>query len=136
MFLHNPIVEIYEGNFNGKQQTLVRLTRLFEYILPNKDMLIIPNGFISDGASIPKPLWFLVGYPIESDNLPAALVHDYLCRLEQKNRDTNKSHAYTWQEVHKIFLHALLDCKVPEWKANLMYRAVYARWVVDKSARW
>ena len=38
----------------------------------------IPAGFETDGASIPRPLWWLCGYPLEMPRLLAAIVHDYI----------------------------------------------------------
>lgn len=38
----------------------------------------LPAGFTTDGASIPRWLWWLCGTPYESPRIFAALVHDYL----------------------------------------------------------
>ena len=39
----------------------------------------VPKGFICDGASIPRPMWSLVGHPLSGGPLRAAIVHDHLC---------------------------------------------------------
>lgn len=39
--------------------------------------VIIPMGFICDGASIPRIAWLTTGTPFEPDHLLAGLVHDY-----------------------------------------------------------
>ena len=38
----------------------------------------IPAGTCTDGASIPRVLWFLCGHPLQVPRLYAALIHDYL----------------------------------------------------------
>lgn len=40
----------------------------------------IPNGFQSDGASIPRILWPIVGSPFAPEVLLAAVLHDFLYR--------------------------------------------------------
>ena len=38
----------------------------------------LPAGFETDGASIPRPLWWICGTPLEVPRLYAAIIHDYL----------------------------------------------------------
>lgn len=40
-------------------------------------VVVVPAGFVSDGASIPAPAWPFVGYPLAGAILRAALLHDY-----------------------------------------------------------
>lgn len=40
--------------------------------------LVIPRGFATDGASIPRALWRVCGTPLDVPRLYAAIVHDYL----------------------------------------------------------
>ena len=53
-------------------------------MLPNGVIIVIPKGFIFDGASVPKPLWFLLS-PVGL-LLVAGLVHDFAYR-----------YGYLWQ---------------------------------------
>lgn len=39
----------------------------------------VPNGFVSDGASLPRILWPILGAPIQGDHLRASLFHDWWC---------------------------------------------------------
>jgi len=43
--------------------------------------LVIPIGFSTDGADIPRIFWSFIP-PNDSEILPAIVVHDYLCDLE------------------------------------------------------
>lgn len=38
---------------------------------------IVPAGFITDGASIPRFLWRLLGHPFQSDYIDVFIRHDY-----------------------------------------------------------
>lgn len=38
----------------------------------------VPAGTMTDGASIPRALWFVCGHPLQVPRLYAALVHDFL----------------------------------------------------------
>ncbi|HIE98682.1 MAG TPA: DUF1353 domain-containing protein, partial [Fuerstia sp.] len=40
--------------------------------------VVVPAGFVSDGASIPRLFWAIIGPPIGSSHLLPAIVHDYL----------------------------------------------------------
>ena len=52
---------------------------LKEYVY--KD-IIVPVGFITNGADIPRVFWSFYP-PNRSDYLPAVLIHDYLCSIRE-----------------------------------------------------
>lgn len=54
-------------------------------------MIGIPQGTVSDGASIPRALWWLVGSPFAGRYRRAALVHDEECR--RRTRPSPEVHA-------------------------------------------
>jgi len=85
-----------------------------------------PIGYKTDGASIPWPLWSIIGSPFTGDYVGAAIIHDVYCDL--KSRD--------WKLVHRTFYDAMIADKVPVAQAKIMYFAVYRfgpKWVVDKT---
>lgn len=85
----------------------------------------VPAKYRTDGASIPRALWSIVGSPFTGNYLAAAIIHDFYCHL--KSRD--------WGEVHSAFFDAMITNKVDSTQAKVMYYAVYRfgpRWVVDK----
>jgi hypothetical protein len=84
---------------------------------------VVPAGYVSDGASIPKLAWSIVGDPWGADYRNAAVIHDAAC--ENKNRP--------WESVHLTFYYAMLAAGVSKYKAKVMYAAVYhfgPRWGV------
>jgi len=42
------------------------------------DTITVPNGFVTDGASIPRWLWTICGSPMDVPRIYAAVVHDWL----------------------------------------------------------
>jgi hypothetical protein len=73
----------------------------------------VPEGFITDGASIPQIAMSVTGYP----GMRAAVVHDMLVqRPELIDR----------HEADSIFHEALLECGVGVATAVLMYQGVSA----------
>lgn len=97
--------------------------------------VIIPDGFTSDGTSIPRVLWSLAG--IERDGLErrASWLHDYL----YKNRGSvtrltvmiagewrGVAIAFTRDEVDGIFASLLLDSGVTRTRTAIMWTAVRA----------
>ena len=73
-------------NWFGKVWALMTVVRQWEVVenwffrLPNGVEIIIPKGFIMDGASIPKPLWGLLS-PVGL-LLTGGLIHDFAYRYD------------------------------------------------------
>jgi hypothetical protein len=78
--------------------------------------LTVPKGFKTDGASIPRPLWFFIGPPISSDYIVPALCHDYLCERAKTKAERTLGDA--------VFFKLLRDQRVKKWKIIIMYFGV------------
>lgn len=88
----------------------------------------VPSGFVSDGASTPRCLWWL--FPKFGDYITAAIVHDYCYRYGLYSRRVADG---IFREVAERTSSSL--------KARLMYWAVRAfGWVAWRkecdSTRW
>lgn len=85
---------------------------------------------ITNGASIPPALQWIVGQSFDPMFIPAAVIHDRYCDKEKKRRVND------WKSTHRMFYQALVATGVEKFKARLMYYAVYTfgpRWrTVDK----
>ena len=107
----------------------MQLAEQFAYVDAQGERWIVPEGTIVDGASIPRPLWSIVGAPFTGKYRQASVIHDYLC--QQMSRP--------WRDVHKIFFEASLVEGNGLYHAKLMYGAIYAwgpRWeIVDGSPK-
>jgi hypothetical protein len=131
-FLSDPI----HRTFKEGKETIIEIQEDFPYELQPGEIITTPKGFLSDGASIPKPFWIIVGHPLECDNLKAALIHDFMCKTGQELKEQGIKYTYTWQQTHEIFRQALIDCGVPVWKAGIMHKAVFTNWLLNKKLKW
>ena len=98
----------------------MRLLEQVEFI-DSKDLRWIAlKGSIINGASIPRFFWRVIGSPFTGKYRDATVLHDVYCQ----------NHLRTCEEVHKMFLEAMLFSGVSKTKAHLMYDAVntYTRW--------
>lgn len=80
-FFGVPQVEFLPG---GAQ---VRMLADFIYEGPDGKKWIVPKGLVSDGASIPRGLWNVIGPPIGGPYFFAGLVHDARYRLGDCTKD-------------------------------------------------
>lgn len=86
------------------------------------DVLSVPAGFLSDGASIPHGLpRRIAGHPLNARYLPAAILHDYEISVREAS----------WWRVHTRFGRALIASGVSWWRARIM-----AAFVVAFGPRW
>jgi len=79
--------------------------------------IVIPEGFIFDGASIPKSLRPFIGSEVDERFLIAAIVHDWIydkkCHLP-----------LTREECDVLFLYLLIENGTNKTLAHTMYWAV------------
>jgi len=99
---------------------------------------LIPSGYITDGASIPRLFWRFIGGPYSHPYIYPALVHDfryevhghpwdldYLITARQKRLIKNElDRNSSRKEIDQDFYNGLLAAGMPKWKAKLMYWAV------------
>ena len=81
--------------------------------------IIVPTGFITDLASIPKIFFTIIGGSSDGKYRRAAVCHDWLYTVETKLDGNSKAKA------DKAFLELMLADGVPKWKAYIMYAAVW-----------
>lgn len=75
------------------------------------DEIIIPAGFTTDGASVPRLLWSII--PPHGLAFNASVLHDYLYE-NYNNREARK-----W--VDDMFFQNLIQSNVPIFQAYIMY---------------
>lgn len=79
-----------------------------------KHRLVIEKGYLTDGASIPSPLWPVIGSPFQPHFLGPAIVHDRMCDL-----------SFNVEEMSEIFFQTLKLGNTSDRIAELMETAVY-----------
>ena len=115
----------FEGELKVKllENGAIQLLEPYAYVDPYGKKWVAPKGTVSDGASIPQWAWSFVGGPLDGNYRDAAVIHDVGC-VDKNQR---------WDVVHRIFYYAMLAKRTQEWKAKVMYAAVYhfgPRWTI------
>jgi hypothetical protein len=128
LFDKTDAVAYKKGKFNGDLEVrffsstsgdghpveLILLLKPFGYLDSTGVEWNVPEGFISDGASIPEWLWAMLGGPFSGPYRDAAVIHDYFCNERTR----------PWQDVHKVFLEAALNRGTAEDLAKTLYAGV------------
>lgn len=108
---------IERGSFQWLQgKRKAKLKTPVVYLDGEFGLLEAPVGFITDFASIPRPLWKLDS-PIEHDIVLPAVIHDWLYELRGATGITRK-------QADDVFYRAMRDENAPLWKAWSRYWAV------------
>lgn len=94
---------------------IVQLVKPFGYTDPGGVAWDVPKGAKVDGASIPRPLWSIIGGPFEGRYRKASVIHDWFC--DRRSRP--------WKDVHRVFFHAMITSRVASVQAKVMYAGVY-----------
>ena len=106
--------KIDEAESNGRAEW--RLAQDLVYVSESIGNVIIPRGFTTDMASVPRlPL----AYWLAGDTAHAsAVVHDYLCR------EWVPAGRISWRGASEVFGEAMEAEGVPRWRRWLMQQAV------------
>lgn len=89
----------------------------------------VPRGFLTDGATVPRLLWWLV--PPQGRHGMAALVHDYLCE-HQTLYSKGELIKIERKQADKIFNEAMKVSQVNTVIRWVMYGAVRAWGIFSK----
>jgi len=84
----------------------------------------VPEGFETDGASIPRLLWTLFGSPMELPRAKAAILHDYLYTIGPKEPEDQWDRLRL--EADEVYKNFNIQLGMKKWKANIEYR--FIRW--------
>tara|TARA_R110001592_G_scaffold26326_6_gene98687 strand:+ start:1541 stop:2035 length:495 start_codon:yes stop_codon:yes gene_type:complete len=93
------------------------------------DRVTVPNGFVTDLASVPRAMWWLIA---PFDVARAAIIHDLLYKTIRQYRwkhgtEQDSSLVKTAKiAADKVFLLGMKDAepKIPGWKSYLSWKAV------------
>ena len=79
----------------------------------SQQVFVVPQGFVSDGASIPRVLWPIIGQPFDFRWRKEAVLHDFFYRAEHK--------IVSRKLADQIFYDSLRDNGLRYTKAQSMY---------------
>lgn len=127
-FVGNLRIEFLETTSgDGQDVSLFMLLEPFGYIDGEGVEWNVPEGYFSNGASIPTPLWTVIGGPLTGPYRKAAVIHDYFCETQDR----------PWEQVHEMFREAAYASGTDYKTANLLYAGVRAfgpRWEPRQAA--
>ena len=88
----NPIKmrRVYGFNKINRYELLEEIT--FE--LSNREIIVIPKGYVWDLSSVPRFLWSI--FAPDGDFQVAALIHDYLYEFRLYSRNFSDKEMYKW----------------------------------------
>lgn len=115
----------YASKALGKQLWVVK--KDFNFFLDAEQNLrvVVPRGYLSDGASVPRPFWSIV--PPWGDYGQAAVMHDWLCEyLRVWNTKEAKYEKITRSQADNYFNDAMRALDVKTSTRRIMYGAVKA----------
>lgn len=67
------------------EDMVYEVIRSINYIV-NGTRIDVPEGFTTDGASIPRLFWFTTGTPFSPHYLRGAIIHDYIYQTGKTSR--------------------------------------------------
>jgi hypothetical protein len=131
---NEPIAERADGH------TIYELRHPYAYIWAGPDgkkrCIIVPAGFIYDGASVPRFVWTLSGMSPDGLHRAAALIHDWLYEHKGKLPVGSYLREETggwdvieadWQRDHadRMFGQIMREFGVSPWRRKVAYKAVH-----------
>ena len=99
-----------------------RLLEPYTYITNEGHVILIPAGYITDGATIPQVLWSVGVPPNDSNTLPAVVVHDWLC----SNAHIDGYNIEEFNYANKIFEEFLLKLNLNTFRVSFLVYGVKA----------
>ena len=106
------------------------LTVFYNYRVDyNGKTFLIPRGFESDGASVPRLFWSLVFSPTDSHAATAGICHDWIYR--------DQPEGWTREEADRMFYALLIEFGVNVASAQSAYLALrlFGGWAWDENAK-
>lgn len=134
-----------------RRRILHELARDFD-VIHDGDIDTVPEGFHSDGASIPQVAYSVAGGPYSDTYVYAAFWHDFMYNVHARDWQAKlghlRHHPRSWEiaemqrsrpktkaAVDRIFYELLLECGQPKYRALYFYAAVrcnlLAKWRSD-----
>lgn len=115
----------YASKLLGRQLWVVKKDFNFYLDTEQNRRVVVPRGYLTDGASVPRPFWSIV--PPWGDYGQAAVMHDWLCEyLRVWNTYEYKYEKITRSQADSTFNEAMSALDVKSSTRKLMYGAVVA----------
>jgi len=107
----------------GKYELLENLNVVYTTDDGEIKAVLVPKGYKTDGASIPRALWSLIGSPFQPNFITAAIVHDWHCNIRDGVVKLN-SDIISVDEMSDLFFDLLVLDDVSYIEAGAMAASV------------
>lgn len=111
-FPDRPKVTFLEADHDGER--LMELLADFSYVDPSETIWTTPKGYKTDGTSIPRVFWSIIGAPFTGQYRDAAIIHDWY--VENRERSS--------EDTHRVFYYASRAAGLSDFEAKRLYLAV------------
>ena len=116
----STVLWLTELDFSYVDGDEYRLNEDLSFMLDGQ-LFVMPAGSLTDGASIPRPLWSFVGPPLKGPKTRGCVIHDGGYR---GTLIVPVSFRYTRRNIDRLMKHLHDAGGVPWWQRNLIYRGV------------
>lgn len=108
--------------------------------------IIVPEGFINDGASIPRIFWTVFGLTPDGIIRAAALIHDFILVNKGRLKSAHQkfimgqwipaNQLMTKKTADRLFYNLAIEGGVKKWKSKIAYLTlrIYTRF--NKKYEW
>lgn len=121
---------VFGGPKIAPQNGSWRLTDPYYVLYGQSYRFYCPSGMWTDGASIPRFFWRVIGHPMQLPCVKAAVVHDagYMGKLEWCHLEDGEwvAEEHTRKEIDQLFMALMKALGISWWRRRMMYLAV--RW--------
>lgn len=101
-----------------------KLISLLFYEVRGLVNIIIPKGFVTDFASIPKAVQMMPGFEVNGLSRAPAVLHDFLYQRRGVFENMGRKVHFSRAQVDAMFRIALAECGVPWHVRWAMYMGV------------
>ena len=98
----------------GSEGKFKLLSPLIYYSKSTNSKFVAPAGFVTDGASIPKVFWSIIGSPFTGKYLHGAVIHDCLYSKKHYNFISRKY-------ADNLFLEIMLNNGTNKMSSPILY---------------
>lgn len=109
--ISNPKIEVLKDAYGDK---IFKLLEALNLDIGDGAHVIVPDGYLSDGASVPRFFWRILSPEIDPITLAPSIGHDYLYEKKMMTR----------KETDQWYRKELIENGYPKWKATLTYWGV------------
>jgi hypothetical protein len=117
-----PLPLIVENLADGSQYHF-RLAAPFKYVTRDRGVVSVPVGFETDFASVPRLFSWIPGFDGDNESAKIGTIHDYIYQYHS-DIEEQTGVKFTRHDTDLLMYQGLMDSGLPEWEAEVYFKAV------------